>query len=353
MKKSNNLIKISTCLLMLLLMVGFLGYFTASPVLSSDNLKVALIADVGGFGDQAYNDATLEGVKWAEEEFGIEYIAVEPSQLSDYGTYMRSMVMEGAELIIANSAAMEDVVITIAQEFPEVNFLILDSDVDHLANVMSVAYREEEASFLMGAFQAMMTKTDKIGFIAGMRIPVLERFSAGMKAGAKTINPDVNIFVSFTGTFSDVGAGKETASSMFDQGIDFISAAAGGANLGVFQAADERGGDNYVGGAATGQFHLMPNRIIASQVKLVNHSVYNVVEMAYQDKFEGGLNIFGLEQNGVDLAYSENEELAKLIPEKVKETIEKLRKDIISGNIVPPKTEEELSDFIIPELDYL
>ena len=170
--------------------------------------------------------------------------------------------------------------------------------------MVSSSYREHEAAFLLGALGGYLTKTNKIGFIGGVSGVIQDRFQYGYMAGAWYSNQDVKVTSSYTGSFSDVGKGKEIATMMFSDGCDYVAPSAGACNLGVFQASKEAGADKWSFGAANGQFNQMPDKIVASQVKRVDNVAYSMVEKMVNGTLKGEKSEYGLKDGGVDLMYS-------------------------------------------------
>lgn len=311
-------------------------------------VKVAMITDVGGLGDKGFNDTAYAGLQRAEKELGVQINVVESKEVGDYPTNLRTLAQSGYDLIFAVGAMMTDAVKGVAPEYPNTRFAIIDGTVDNLPNVASALYREQEAAFLLGAFAAQMTKTNTVGFVGGMRIPVLERFEAGFRAGVQTVNPNVKALIAYTGSFTDVGKGKETANTLFQKDADIVSTAAGACNLGVFQAAKEKGDRYWVLGAGTGQFNLAPDKILASQVKRIDNTGFDIIRNFTEGKFKAGISVYGLKEGGVDLAISPT--LKDKVPEAVLTKVNSLRQAVISGQIVPPATVKDLANFQPPKL---
>lgn len=308
--------------------------------------KVALMADGAGFGAHSFNDVALEGLERAKEDFGIELMTLEVKEVADYANSMRSMAQQGCDMIITPSSAAKDAVMEVAPEYPDTYFGLLDVQVEGLENVASSSYREHEAAFLLGALGGTITKTGKIGFVGGMSSAIQDRFQYGYMAGAWYANHDTEVKTSYTGSFSDVGKGKEIANMMYGDGCDYVAPTAGACNLGVFQAAQEAGADKWCFGAANGQFNQMPDEIVASQVKRVDNVAYTLVENMINGTFEGGQTEYGLKEGGVDLVYSPEEGMKDAVPQEIKDQMEEIRKQIIEGTLQVPATEEEYQAYV-------
>src|SRR5207245_6449783 len=89
----------------------------------------------------------------------------------------------------------------VAKDFPAARFAIVDGCPDApTANVACLLFKEQEGSFLVGALAGMYTKTNKVGFVGGMKIPLIERFEAGYTAGARYANRKVAVYADYSGT---------------------------------------------------------------------------------------------------------------------------------------------------------
>ncbi len=310
------------------------------------DLKVAFVID-SNFGSQSFNDVILAGAERAEADFGIELVTAEGIQAADAADTYTALIAQGVNMFIVGSGANMDAVMPVALENPDVLFASVDYTPEEVPeNVVGVAYREQEAAFLNAAFAMLMSKDQKIAWFGGAQGGTMVRFEAGFLAGAQYINPEGEASVTYVG-FSDVNKAKETATLLYDQGFDWILSTAAASNLGTFQASQEKGGEYWVCGAADGQFHLMPDRIVASQVKKVDNVTYSIIEQAVNGEFPGGEStIMGVAEDGVDLLYNEdNAELMAMIPDDVKATIEDIRAEIADGTIVVPGTAEEVEAF--------
>lgn len=177
----------------------------------------------------------------------------------------------------------------------------------------------------------------------------MDRFEVGYSCGAGYVNPDVEASVAYVGNFNDVNKAKELATMLCDQGNDWLVPAAGASNLGVFQAVSEKGEGQFTMGAADGQFHLMPEKIVASQVKMIDNVCYMIIEDMLNDKAYLGQSLdLGLKEEGVGILYNPDEDIAGIISDETKTKIDELTRDIIDGRIVVPKTAEELAAFSYP-----
>ena len=311
------------------------------------SLRVGLIAS--SMGTQSFNDDVWAGLENAEAELGISAEYIEVSEVSDAANSLRTLIAQGDTLLVVPSSEFHDAMMEVAAEYPDCDFMYLAGEETGAENVMSVEYKENEAAFLGGALAASLSQTGKIGTVLAVQEPLQLRYQYGYMAGAKTVNPDCEVSVLFTNSYTDTNLGQESAKALYDKGADYVSCFAGACNLGVFNAAKEAGDGKYCLGAATGQFDKMPDKIVASVVKSIDAALYDMIK-DYKDNGTfngGGCTVLGLKEGGVELRYTTmNDELLNSIPEDVKNSVEDLKNKIVNGEITVPGTEEEYNTYI-------
>ena len=310
-----------------------------------EEIKIAIVATGAGFGTQSFNDVALDGVKKASSVFNLEMIPIEVSEISDLPDSLRTLVAQGVNFIVLPDAETVDAAIEVSEEYPDVKFALLDTAVDGYESIASAQYREQEAAFLLGALGSMLSETKHIGFVGGVSGEIQDRFEYGYLAGAHFADSQVKVTTSYTGSFSDVGKGKEIATMMYGKGVDYIAPTTGAGNLGVFQAASEAG--LKVFGAADGQFDKMPDNIVASQVKNIGNVIYNIIQETIEREFPGDESKeYGIVEGGVGLLYTPEEQLFETIPMEVLNRIVEIEEAIINGEISVPTNKEEFENFI-------
>ncbi|MCI8517390.1 MAG: BMP family ABC transporter substrate-binding protein [Hungatella sp.] len=299
------------------------------------------------FGTQSFADDVLAGLVQAKEELGIPHYELEIADVSETASGFRTLIQQGANFVVASSAEYCDGMLEVAGEYPDVYFLYLAEYLpDSPANVISFEYRENEAAFLAGALGGMKTKSNKIGAVLAMSEPLQLRYQYGYMAGAKAVNPDCEVMITFTNSYADTNIGYEHANAMYSQGCDFVGCYSGACNLGVFQAAEEAGDGNYCFGAANGQFDKSYEKIIASVVKPVNEAIAALLRDAQSTgKFDTSISSLGIKEEGVKLLFTDNENLLSLLTEEEKKAIEDLSARIVSGELKVPGTEADFNSF--------
>ncbi|MBW8728046.1 MAG: BMP family ABC transporter substrate-binding protein [Inquilinus limosus] len=298
----------------------------------ADEVKPAVVFDMGGKFDRSFNEGIYNGSKKWSDETGVKIAEFEVTNESQREQALRRMAENGANVVIAVGFAQAPALEIVADEFPDVKFAIIDAVVEK-PNVQSIVFKEQEGSFLVGILAAMASKTHTVGFVGGMDIPLIRAFGCGYVQGAHYSDPKVTVIQNMTGTtpaaWNDPTKGGELARSQFDRGADVVYAAAGATGLGVLQAAADA--KKLSIGVDSNQNMLHPGSVLTSMVKRVDVAAYNVFKSAQDGKFKPGVNVLGLKEDGVGWAADDNN--AKLITPEMKEKVDAAAKGIIDGSI--------------------
>ncbi len=299
---------------------------------ANGRLRVGIVFDIGGKDDKSFNAAAWEGVKRARDELGIFLRDVEPGDPTSIEPSMRAFAERGYDLIIGVGFAQMPIMDRVARDFPDLRFAIIDGVID-FPNVASLIFKEHEGSFLVGAIAGRTTKTNKLGFVGGMDIPLIHKFATGYEEGARYVNPKIEVYRNYIGVndaaWNNPGKGKELATAQIERGADIIFQAAGNSGLGVFDAAEEN--NKLSIGVDANQNWVKPGFILTSMLKRIDNAVFEVVKEMVAGRFTGGMHMFGLENEGVGYALDQYNE--HLIPPALREEIERIKKEIIDGRI--------------------
>ena len=308
---------------------------------SSSDVKVGMAYDVGGRGDQSFNDSAAAGLDKAAKEFGMkkqESEAKDGEAESAREERLRTFADAGFDPIIAVGFAYSASVAKVAKEYPKLHFAIIDDEGAKAKNIGNLVFSEEQGSFLVGAAAALKTKKDHIGFIGGVETPLIQKFQAGYEAGVKAVNPKIKVdstYLSqppdFSG-FGDPAKGKTAAQGMYDAGADIVYAAAGGSGGGVFEAA--KASKTKAIGVDSDQYKTadpsVRDVIMTSMLKNVNVAVYNYLKAADAGKFPTGLRRYDLKVGGVGYATSGGQ------VDDIKSKLDAYKKKIVDGDITVP-----------------
>lgn len=316
---------------------------------SNEAVKVGVIFGTGGLGDKNFNDMAYAGVTRAQEELGIEFDYVEPNAISDFVPLGRQFAeTEEYSLIIAVGNDQQEAVKEIAEEFPDQKISLIDS-MEKIDGVSTIQTEWSEQTFLAGVIAGLGTisEMDKanednvIGVILGADQPNLRKGVVGFAAGAKYVNPDVEVLEGVVGAFNDPGKGKEIALSMYNKGADFIQCIAGASGLGVFGAAKEV--DRYAFGVGSNQNGEDPEHIAASSFRSVETMVYNEIEKVVNGTWEAGLHLSGIKEGVVGCT---TEGSAVELPEDIQAAVDEIREKMVSGELVPCQNGDELDAWV-------
>ena len=327
---------------------------------SSDNagadVKVGLAYDIGGRGDKSFNDSAALGLDEAKAEFGVEAkeVTVTTGSDSEREDKLRLLAEAGYNPIIAVGFLYAGPIKAVSTDYPDINFAIIDDSSVAAPNVAGLIFAEEQGSYLAGVAAALESKSGKIGYIGGVRIPLLQKFEAGFVAGVKATKASATVDVKYVteppdfGGFNDPAKAKVIAKGMIDKGADVIYSAAGGSGAGNFAAAIDAGAagkkvwtigvdsDQYLNASAAEQANML-----TSMLKRVDRAVYDVISAAVNgttvndvlDAAAGTVGrVYGLELDGVGVSYSGD------YITKYKDQIDKAAADIKSGAITVPTT---------------
>ncbi|MER8234150.1 BMP family ABC transporter substrate-binding protein [Streptomyces sp. NPDC094049] len=314
----------------------------SSPSSSSKAGKAAIAYDIGGRGDQSFNDAAYAGLKKAEDELGVKGAEAEPSAGegdADKVQRLTSLARAGNNPVIGVGFAYAPAIEKVAKQFPKTTFGIIDDTSVTGANIANLVFNEEQGSYLAGVAAAKASKTGTVGFIGGVEVPLIKKFEAGFAQGVKDTNPKAKVLTqyltqppNFDG-FAKPDLGKAAAQGQLDKGADVIYAAAGLAGSGSIEAAANAG--KWAIGVDSDQYNQAglakyKDRILTSVTKDVSDSVFNLVKSVKDGKPESGEVRYGLATDGVGLADS-NPAYTKMTD--VTAAVEKAKKDIVDGKI--------------------
>ena len=330
------------------------GAASTAPALAKSDasgLKVGLAYDVGGRGDQSFNDAAAAGLERAINELGLvkentrELSAAQNESEDAAATRLRQLVADGFNPIIAVGFRYAGTTQTVAAENPQVNFAIVDDNTVNLPNVTPLVFAEEQGSFLVGAAAALKTTACKIGFVGGVETPLIQKFEAGYVAGAKAVAPNIQVdadYLTPAGDFSGFGdpaKATEVARGQLDGGADVIYHASGGSGKGVFEAvsaANTTQAQKWAIGVDSDQAKTATpptnERILTSMLKRVDVAVYDYINASAAGDVSTLPKVFDLKVDGVGYATT-GDHVADIAPQ-----LDAYKAAIINGQITVPST---------------
>ena len=304
----------------------------------ASDLKIGLITDVGGVNDGSFNQSSWEGLERAGEELGVTVNYLESATDADLAPNMETFIDEDYDLIICIGYMMADAVRDAAELYPDQKFAIVDdSSNSDLDNVTCMMFEQEQASYLVGLAAGYTTESNVVVFVTVAANETMNSFGYGYLAGVLDANPDATILQYNANSFGDASGGKSAVNNMVTNDADVIFHAAGGTGIGVIDGCKENG--IWAIGVDSDQSPLAPETILTSALKRVDNACYDATKETILGTIEGGVKTYDLAAGGVDIAPT-TDNLSKDVLEK----IEKAKKDIIAGDLVVPKNQEEFEE---------
>lgn len=344
-------IKLSTVYGFLFTCVLVVGLISQSLFAAQEQkTKLCIVFDIGGRGDLSFNDmAAMGGDKAVKTGLATQLVEVQSKSETDYLPNLRTLSRRGeCMLIVGVGFLLTDAVLTVANEFPDQYFAIIDGFIPDKKNVLSVLFEENQGSALVGALSAMLAtayKAPAVGMVLGVEIPVLWKFECGYKFGVhwtlteklKAPPDTVKVLTTYTGSFNDPARGKTATEVQLNQGAIVVYNVAGATGLGIFEAVEARGraenrtqGPPFALGVDADQDYIKPGFIVASMMKRVDVGVFTAARMVKEGTFQGGTLELGLEQEGVAVS-------------KVEDLDQFLQLGIERGTVKPEEREQKIA----------
>lgn len=300
--------------------------------------KAGLVSDVGKFNDRSFNQSALEGLQKAEKDLGVEGRPIESKAASDYIPNLSSLARQGYGVTVGVGFLMADALNTVATKFPDQHFAIVDYSQtalkDKPENVRGLTFATNENSYLIGYMAAKMVQAaggkQVISAVGGQKLPTVDIFIAGYRAGAQAANPNVKVLVNYSQDFVAQDKCKELALNQIQQGSQVVFQVAGGCGLGALDAADERG----VWGIGVDRDQSdLGDHILTSAVKRVDVAVFDTIKDSAEGNFSAGDKTYDLANGGVALG-----KVSPKVPQDLLDEVDGLKQKIIDGEITVPTT---------------
>ena len=306
---------------------------------AEEPVRVGLVTDIGGLNDRGFNSLANQGLERAASELGAEIRVLESKSDADYIPNLSTLAEEGYDLVISVGFLMGEATHQAAEAFPDTNFAIIDfayggegcedTNTCELPNLQGLLFKEQETGYLAGYLAGLVTESNTISSVGGIKIPPVDRFIAGYQAGAKASNPDVETLNGYSEDFVDQAKCKELALDQIAEGSDIVFQVAGGCGLGALDAASEEG---VWGIGVDADQAFLGDHVLTSALKKVDEAVFQTIQGQADGSFQGGgVTLFGLAEEGVGLG-----EFSPNAPqEAIDETLAQVP-SIVDGSIEVP-----------------
>jgi basic membrane protein A and related proteins len=321
---------------LILLQLSLIGACTSHPSTDakpvSSAFKVALLTP-GPVSDAGWNAAAYQGLELIKAKLGAETALVQTKSPADFEDAFRDFASRGFNLIFAHGFEYTDSALEVARSFPDTYFVV-SSGSESSANVASITFNVDQATYVEGVLAAGVSKTGVVGAVGGIELPSIKLFFEGFKRGFLSVQPKGRILISYTGNFDDVGAAKEAALAQISQGADVLIHNADAAGLGVFLAAEQ--GHAYAFGVFTNQNNVAPDVVLASAVTSTPLAFLKIATEVRDKTFHTGMLEFGMQDGMVSVVF--NPKLESQIPASALERARKVQQDLATGKLVLPPT---------------
>jgi basic membrane protein A and related proteins len=316
----------------------------AEPVEGAEDFRGCLVTDQGGVDDRSFNQTAYEGLERARDELGIDIAVLESQSETDFEPNIESFIGQDCDIIVTVGFLLGDVTEAAAQANPDQLFAIVDyAYEDDYDNLRELVFATDQAAFLAGYVAAGVTETGTVGTYGGINIPTVSIFMDGYLAGVDYYNEENGTDVRvegwdgsdglFTGNFESQDDGRNITDQLLQAGADIVMPVAGPVGLGTATALEDFGSGMMIW-VDTDGYESVPqysSLMLTSVMKLMDNAVFDTVEAALNDQFEGGLYLGTLENEGVDIAPFHDFE--DQVPQEVRDALPELREGIIAGDI--------------------
>jgi basic membrane protein A len=281
--------------------------------------------------------------KLKAEGYTTQTIQSDANNPAQWASNLQSVSGNKWNVVIVGTTQMKEPLQNAAKKFPNQKYIIYDDSVD-APNVASIQYKQNEGSYLAGVLAGLVaTNKDKfpmsqgkkiVGLVGGMDIPVINDFVVGYKKGVATVDPSIEVKVSYVGNFTDSNKGYDQAKVMYDQGADVVFQVAGGAGIGVLKAAKDS--KRYAIGVDSNQNALQPGYVLASMLKKIGDSLDTAVNASFAGTLAyGKTTSYGLANKGVALDYDNN---SGIVPQDILDKVDEYAQKVVSGEVTVPTT---------------
>ncbi|QXJ37778.1 Membrane lipoprotein TmpC precursor [Parageobacillus caldoxylosilyticus] len=325
MKQQRRIWHLVIALLAMFVMMS--GCSPEETVAKKDRIKVGIMLSDVGLGDQSFSDSAFRGLMKARDELGIIFDYRELKDTKTYEQGLKELVADGNDIIIGLGFMVQEELEKVAKQHPKQRFILVDA-VSDLPNVTSIAFKEDEGSFLAGVVAALTTKTNRLGFIGGADVPLIHKFATGFEKGVNAVKPSASVQIVYAGDFGNDKLGANIAKDMFAKQCDVVYTAAGFTGVGALREAEARG--VYAIGVDSDQYFYAEKAVVTSMVKNVDVALFRVLKQ-YVEKGElpTGTVQLGLAENGVGLAP------IRVVPwdEQKQQLLEQWKQNIVDGKV--------------------
>jgi basic membrane protein A and related proteins len=316
---------------------GGSGSTASTEAPAGKKIRVGLVTDIGGLNDRSFNALANKGLNDAKSQLGVEGRVITSDSNSDYVPNLSTLAQQKYDLVIGVGFLMAEAVNTVATKFPDTKFAVIDvsqaSLKDKPTNVEGLLFAEQQAGYLAGYLAGDYAKEnniDTISSVGGQKIPPVDHYIAGYRAGAKAANPEIKTLNGYSQDFVDQAKCKEIALDQIERGSGVVFQVAGQCGLGALDAAKQESKQGI--GVDADQAYL-GEHVLTSATKKVDVAVLDTVKSVQDDKFDAGTDqLFELKNDGVGIGK------ISAAGASLESKLDPIKQQIIDGEIDVPDT---------------
>jgi basic membrane protein A len=324
-------------------LVASLGLVAIATGATADRNYGAIVTDTAGLNDRSFNFLANKGRLKAQKDLSMTTRAFISKTTSDYLQNLAAAAQEAGDggAVVANGFLLAADTNTAAGQFPDTNFAIVDFPwvalTDKPANAVGLTFKSEESGYLVGYLAALMAKQkggrQVISAVGGQKLPSVDNWIAGYRAGAQRANPRIKVLIAYSGQFPPSAAPKckEIALNQIARGSQAVFQVAGGCGLGALDAAKQK---RVWGIGVDADQAYLGAHILTSGVKRVDTAVYAFFRASKNGSLRTGRDlVFNLKNGGQDVG-----KISPRVPKRFVAQMNALKPRIISGKIKIPAT---------------
>jgi basic membrane protein A len=319
-----------------MLLVACKAAATEADCAKSEVVCIGLVTDVGEVDDKSFNQSAWEGVQQIGKELNAITNYVETKDAKDYAANMQLFIDKGYDYVVTVGFALGTATVEAAKANPNVKFIGVDQGqwTETVPNVIGLIFHEDQSGFLAGALAAQMTKTGTIAAVLGTDlVPPVVAFKEGYEAGAKYINPNINVISTYHPggldvAFTDPEWGATTAAQAIQNGADVVFGAGGKTGNGALIEVASHAG-LYCIGVDSDQWETVPEAhpcLLSSAMKLITPGIVEIIKNAQAGTWTAG-NFYGA------AGLAPYHDFDSVIPQTVKDKIAEIGKGLLDGSI--------------------
>ncbi len=279
----------------------------------------------GPINDMDWCAGAYEGLMQIEEQYGANISFAENIPQSDMEEVIHSYAEAGFDIVVGHSSQFMDSILAVAKDYPDTQFVCVNGT-EVRDNVTNIEIAEDEAGYIMGAAAALITETNTVGAIGGVKIKPVQMSLEGFEKGAKYINPDIEAVTAYTGSWSDAIKAKETSYAMIENGTDVIANLIGFAGIAILEASEEK--DIYAIGSGKDQHTLAPDNVPISVIKDLARLYTFVYEEEMAGRLEQTVYFLGTKEGAVYPLYPGD------VNQEIKDKLDEITTGIANGELV-------------------